>query len=418
MPPAPTEARLRANVPRILWLNASFMFLVVMPIVVPFLRSHGLTLSQVYELQAIFAGATLLLELPSGYFADLIGRRRALVLACVAKGAAFAVLAVADGFADFVVFELVAAVSISLYSGSDIALIYESYEHVSHEPGEPSRALGRKLLYSQTGETVAALLGGALVLVSLQLPVWVNAIVAWIPLPIALSLVEPPGKRMALRHGENLRHVGRNLFRRGPFLLLLLANQVVFGAATLLAVWAFQPYWGDLGVALAWFGLLWALSNGVVAATGGFAHRIEGVLGFRGVVVAVAILTGAGYFGMAQAAPGGAVALGVAAGLLLSVSRGLNGVVLRNAMNVRVPGEMRATANSFVSLGQRLGFALTGPMVGAAMDLNGVAVTFGQLGWAFAFLAVVLGIPLALAAITPALPSVTARTASAEEAAP
>ena len=43
------------------------------------------------------------------YFADLIGRRRALVLACVAKGTAFAVLAVADGYADFVVFELIAA---------------------------------------------------------------------------------------------------------------------------------------------------------------------------------------------------------------------------------------------------------------------------------------------------------------------
>ena len=59
MPPAPTEARLRANVPRILWLNASFMFLVVMPIVVPFLRSHGLTLSQVYELQDILAFSDL-----------------------------------------------------------------------------------------------------------------------------------------------------------------------------------------------------------------------------------------------------------------------------------------------------------------------------------------------------------------------
>ena len=408
MAAAPSEARLRANVPRILWLNASFMFLVVMPVVVPFLRSRGLTLAQVYELQAIFAAATLLLELPSGYFADLIGRRRALVLACIAKGSAFAVLAVADGYADFVVFELVAAVSISLFSGSDIALIYESYEQVPHEPGEPARAMGRKLLYSQSGETVAALLGGALVLVSLQLPVWVNAIVAWVPLPIALSLVEPPGERMALRHVENVRHVGRSLFRRGPFLLLLLANQIVFGTGTFLAVWAYQPYWGELGIALALFGVLWALSNGVVAATGGLAHRIEAVLGFRGVAFAVGASVALGFLGMYGAAGGGWVAAGVAAGLLLSVSRGLTAVVLRDAMNVRVPGEMRATANSVVSLGQRLGFALTGPLVGAAMDLDGVAATFGWLGAVFAALAVLVAVPLAVARSTPALPSAAA----------
>ena len=409
MPAAPSEARLRANVPRVLWLNASFMFLVVMPVVVPFLRSRGLTLSDVYELQAIFAAATLLLELPSGYFADLIGRRRALVLACIAKGTAFAVLAVADGYADFVAFELVAAVSISLFSGSDIALIYESYEQVPHDPGEPSRAMGRKLLYSQSGETIAALVGGALVLISLQLPVWVNAIVAWVPLPIALSLVEPPGERMALRHAENVRRVGRSLFRRGPFLLLLLANQIVFGAGTFLAVWAYQPYWGELAIPLALFGVLWALSNGVVAVTGGLAHRIEGAVGFRGVAIAVGATVALGFLGMVGAAGQGWVALGVAAGLLLSVSRGLSAVVLRDAMNVRVPGEMRAAANSVVSLGQRLGFALSGPLVGAAMDANGVAVTFGRLGWVFAVMALVFAVPLAFAAVTPALPSSAAR---------
>lgn len=409
MPAAVTEAQLRANVPRVLWLNASYMFLIIMPVVVPFFRSHGLTLSQVYELQAIFAAATLLLELPSGYFADLIGRRRALVLACIAKGTAFSVLAVADGYSDFVVFELVAAISISLFSGSDIALIYESYERVPHEPGEPSRALGRKLLYSQTGETVAALLGGALVLVSLQVPVWANAIVAWAPLPIALSLVEPPGNKMTLRHAENLRILWRSLFRSGSFVWLLVANQVVFGTGTFLAVWAYQPYWGELGITLGVFGALWALSNGVVAATGGLAHRVEGVIGFRGVAIAVAATVVVGYFGMFGAAASGWIALGVAAGLLLSVSRGLSAVVLRDAMNVRVPGEMRATANSVVSLGQRLGFALSGPLVGAAMDANGVAVTFEPLGWGFAVVAVVFAIPLAFTAATPALPSAPAR---------
>lgn len=398
-PPPPArrteEARLAANPGRILWLNGTFMFLVVMPVVVPFLRSHGLGMGEVYTLQAIFSFATLVLELPSGYVADLLGRRRALVAACVMKGLAFSVLAVADGFLGFVVFELLAAVAISLFSGSDIALLYESLERVPHRGDAGARWMGRKLLWSQLGETGAALLGGALVLVSLEAPVWANAVIAWLPLPVALSLHEPAREALSrTRHRENVLRVYAALFRRGRFLPLLLVNQVVFGAATLLGVWAYQPYWEELGIGLALFGLLWALSNGAVALTGAAAHRASGALGFGAVAVAIALLPAGGFLGMAFAAGAGQVAAGVAAGVLLGVSRGLNFVVLRDALNVRVPAEMRATVNSVVSLGVRLVFTAVGPAVGFAMDRGGVAGTLEGLGWGFLVLAAVCVPPL------------------------
>lgn len=381
------HARLRANIPKLLALNAAFMFLVVMPVIVPFLRAHELSLGQVYGLQAIFAAATLTLELPSGYVADLLGRRRALVLACVAKGAAFSVLAVADDFADFAVFELVAAVSISLFSGADAALIYETYERVPHAPTEPARAVGRKLFWSQLGETAAALLAGALVLVSLETPVLVNAVVSWLPLPIALSLVEPPGARMErTAHGANARRIAHTLFRANPFLRWLIAAQVLFGAATLLAVWAFQPAWTELAIPLGAFGALWALNNVVVALTARFAHRVEAAAGFGATAVAIAALPVVGYAGLAGATRAGLAATGVAFGLAFSLCRGLNGVLIRDAINVRVPSEMRATANSVGSLGMRAAFALAGPAVGLAMDARGVAPALATLAIAFALL--------------------------------
>ncbi|MEN8185401.1 MAG: hypothetical protein ABFS46_23030, partial [Myxococcota bacterium] len=245
------------------------------------------------------------------------------------------------------------------------------------------------------GETLASLLGGALVLISLDLPAQVNAVTGWVPLLVALSLHEPGGRRMSSeRHRDNLARVARALFARGPFLRQLLLNLVVYGTATFVAVWAYQAYWREIGVPLGQFGVLWAGYNLTVALTARFAHRVEGTLGFRGVVLIVAVLPVLGYGVMGTS---GGVA-GVLAGFAFQVCRGLHQVVMRDALNTRVPAEMRATANSVAALGMRLAFAVVGPLVGFGMDGIGIAATLQILALVFAGLGLVVCGPLLRAA--------------------
>ena len=70
---APTQSRLRANVARIQALSFTWMFMLVMPVIVPYLGSHDLGMDRVFQLQAIFAITIVLLEVPSGYISDLLG---------------------------------------------------------------------------------------------------------------------------------------------------------------------------------------------------------------------------------------------------------------------------------------------------------------------------------------------------------
>ena len=183
-------ALLKKNRPKVLILNFFWMFLIVMPVVVPFMESYGLGMAEIYQLQAIFAISVVLLEVPSGYLADLFGRRVSLILAGVFHGSAFTVLAQSEDFWGFVVFELLAALGNSFFSGSDVALIYDTQEALG-EDAEDSSMLGRKLMWSQVGETVAAPLGGLLVLGGVTWPAQVNAWVAWIPLLVAITLGNP-----------------------------------------------------------------------------------------------------------------------------------------------------------------------------------------------------------------------------------
>ena len=52
-------------------------FMVVIPVFVPLLQGYGLSMTQVLQTQAMFALTVAVLEVPSGYFADLCGRRLA-----------------------------------------------------------------------------------------------------------------------------------------------------------------------------------------------------------------------------------------------------------------------------------------------------------------------------------------------------
>lgn len=397
---APDRARLRANVPKILVLNSFWMFLIVMPVVVPLFGSHGLDMEQIFWLQSIFAGSIVCLEVPSGYLADLFGRRRSLILAGLFHGAAFTVLAFAESFAAFVVFELLAAFGNSLFSGSDVALLYDTEEALG-ERGQGTHTLGRKLLWAQVGETVAAPLGGLLALAGLKWPALVNAAVSWIPLFIACSLVEPPRTKATFAHRENFRRILGVIFRTTPLLRLTFLALVAYGLATLLAVWSFQGYWRSLDLSLGWFGVVWAAYNLTVALVGRAAHRLEGRFGAPRLILAIATLPIVGYGGMALCAVAGlppALALigGIFAGLAFQVGRGLNQVVVKGALNSRVPPELRATANSLSSLGVRIFFVLLGPAMGWGFDQRGYALTFSIVAGLFCALLLAVALPLVL----------------------
>ena len=53
------------------------------PVIVLFWQENGLSLTQIMILQSLFAGLMVLLEIPTGYFADIYGRKVALVIAAV-----------------------------------------------------------------------------------------------------------------------------------------------------------------------------------------------------------------------------------------------------------------------------------------------------------------------------------------------
>ncbi len=369
------------------------MFLVLMPVIVPFFQSHGLSMQQVYFLVTFFAASVVILEVPSGYASDLLGRKYTLVISGLFTGSAFTVLAFGNSFSTFLIFEFFNAMAISLFSGTDVALIYDSMSELKDKKQKERAMLGNRTFYGQAGETVAALIGGSLAAVSLALPAAVNAFTAWIPFLVALTLYEPARKKLdSHKHLHNFRIIFQVLFRDSKLLRLIIFNYISLGLASYIVVWAFQGYWKDISVPLKYFGYLWASYNLTVALVAKVAHKVEEKTGSVQILILMGFLPILAYAGMAYFAS----AVGILFGLLLKVSRGLNQVILRDALNARVGGEMRATANSIASLGVRLSFVLLGPVVGSLIDNSGYDTAFTALSFLYAALFLLLTIPLAV----------------------
>ncbi|HAG91268.1 MAG TPA: hypothetical protein DCL41_05320, partial [Bdellovibrionales bacterium] len=371
--------RLSRNIPLIYTLNAFWALMVILPVVVPFFQSRGLTMAQVFQLQSVFAFSLLVLEVPSGYFADVFGRKTSLLWACLFHGLGFTMLVHSSEFFYFVAAEVVMALAVSLMSGTDVSMIYDSQNALGSSKA-PIKMVGRRVFYMQMGETLGGLIGGFLMVFSFQGPIWGQTVVAWLPCFVVLFLTEPPRSGLEGRsHSENFSLVLRTLFVESKLLRRIVLTSMVYGVATLIAVWGFQKYWQELSIPIEYFGYLWAMSNLTVALTGRFAHKIELLLGSSKTLILMCVLPVIGYLGVGFT---GSV-FGVIFCLCFQMSRGFNAVVIRDALNRRIGGELRATANSISSLGIRAIFVAVGPLFGHLIDVRGVRHSYEMMGWIY-----------------------------------
>lgn len=74
---------MKQNILALYLIKLSKWFSLVMPIIVLFYEDHGLGLQDVFILKSVYSVAAVTLEIPSGYLADVWGRKKCLILGCI-----------------------------------------------------------------------------------------------------------------------------------------------------------------------------------------------------------------------------------------------------------------------------------------------------------------------------------------------
>ncbi|MBW2279296.1 MAG: MFS transporter [Deltaproteobacteria bacterium] len=362
------EQGLRRNPPLLCAFRALQLSLFPMAVITLFMKHEvGLSMTEIMGLQAIFGFFTAVFEFPSGYLADRVGYRRAMLASSGVAIAGWIAYAAADGFWTIAAAEVLLALALSLVSGTDAALLYESLLETGREDSFGTW-YGRFQFFGQAAEGSAALLAGVLYLVWTRLPFLVQIGVWVVAAGVAFALTEPARHRP--RVTDPWARVGRIVSYaavRMPRLRVVIALTVALGTGTFIAVWIVALYAEDAGVPVAWLGPIWAVANYSVALGALASARLSRWMGLLPLLLLSSALIGLGYAGMGLTYAW----WGFAFYFCLCVARGLFTPALGHEEQRVIPSSDRASLLSLRALIFRGLFVAIGPAVGLAIDHHG-----------------------------------------------
>ena len=371
---------LHRNIYKLYVHKALRWMLLIMPVLIPFFRENGLDLRDILILQAAFSVSLIALEVPSGYVADVIGRKFTLIIGSAIGAVAFVLYATAYAFWEFLLVEILLGAGGSLISGADKALLYDTLRELERE-GDYQKSAGRLGAVGNFSESIAAIIGGELALISLRTPLYVEAALTILAVPIAFTLVEPKRHRIANRESslKSILKIVRYALHGHTEIKWLILYSSLVGLSTFVMVWFVQPYFQVVDLPLRYFGIAWAVLNCSVGLFSMMAHRIEGLLGRRWSLVSLIFLSSATYLFLSRFQALWALPIL----FVFYFVRGINGPVLDDYINRLVPSEIRATVLSVKNLVGRLMFVLIGPVIGWINDAYSLGAALFVAGVAF-----------------------------------
>lgn len=349
-------------------------------IIVPFLGSFGLSMQQILITQAFFAGIITILEVPSGYFADVYGRRLSLLIGVCAwiAGAGFSLFS--SDFYLFVVGALLWGMGSSFTSGANEALLYESLQEEGRT-NEYKRIQGNFFFYCRLGAIAAGIIGGVLATYSLRGPFWATLVPFFVCLGVALSLKESAHTKHV---HEKWKHI-QTILRESLCHSALIRALIFFGGISgffIIEFWLKQKYMEDIGIPLALFGVFFAGMNLASGLGGKYTEWVEKRVGLTRCIYAIVIIP-----------PLVMVGLGVMPFLwgaipllfLSSFFWTFTTVILQDALQHTIASDRRATILSIVNLLGRALFLVLAPLLGWVTDVYSIHSALIVCGLVMAF---------------------------------
>ena len=148
-------------------------------------------------LEAIYYAFVVMLEVPSGYLSDLIGRRITLIASSLSAVCSYIVFFTADGFTSLIIAQGLLAAHISFKSGTDSAFLFESLAMFDRK-SDMGNELARAQRFGLFATAVAAFAGGLFGGYNLSLPYALSAMAALATLALSIKFEEPSKSQQTL----------------------------------------------------------------------------------------------------------------------------------------------------------------------------------------------------------------------------
>lgn len=359
----------KKNITALYLIKVSKWFTLVMPVIVLFYNECGLDLADIFILKSVYSIAMVSLEIPTGYLADVWGRRNCLITGCIFCFLGFINYSLSDTFLAFFISEILLGFGQSLVSGADSALLYDTTIHY-HKENSYLKYEGRVTMVGNFSEAFAGIFSGLLAAYSLRLPFYVQSGIAFIGIPAAFALTEHAAKTKIENSFANIVKIIKYSLLTNKELCYNIMFSGIIGAATLTMAWFVQPLLIELDTPTTWFGIIWTILNLTVGISALYSDRLDQKLGSNKMYAFILFFIVGGYVAVSF----NISRIGLVFLFFFYIVRGFATPILKGYINQITFSEMRATVLSIRNFVIRLMFAAMAPLVGWLHDLYTLSV--------------------------------------------
>ncbi len=348
------------------------------PVLMLFKEANGVSHSEIFYLQIVFAMSMVFFEIPTGSFADIYGRKASMVLGAIFQVVGIIAFSFAYGFWSFVVVEMVMGFGIALYSGANSALVYESLKAENREL-EYKKIWGNMQFYNVIFVGISSVIGGVIAdNFGMRYTVYASIPFYILLLIVALSFIEPKRAKVTLKKGytkEFLTKVKEILIEGKSLKWIIIYSGLISGFNQ--SVYPmYQNYFELIELDLVYFGLVFASFQVLSAFSSKYAHRAEDLFGMRNILIALPFIVGVSYLLMGTYIWIGAFLFA----FMQQFVRGIRVVVINDYINKLVELEHRATILSVESLFSKLMLSLMALIWGLSLGFITLVQTLQWIG--------------------------------------
>jgi len=376
------------NVRYFLMFRSSYFARFYYPVFTLLYLDYGLTLSQFAMLNVVWAATIVLAEVPSGAFADTLGRKKLVVLSSLVMFVEIAMIAfVPTGNPDlvFIVFlvnRILSGLAMALASGADEALAYDTLKEQGKEELWP-RVLQIQLRISSGVGIFVTLIGAAMYDVNvmasiysvlgfvapestqdiMRIPVYATLFVAVLAIYAALKMQEE--KRNLPSDGSKLATTMESLkltLNTGkwvlstPYVLFILLYYSLFEHTSRMFLTMNSQYYRAIDIPILYFGFIGAGISVLKILLAGQSRRLAESIAPKSFILIMGLATMATYYWISL----GWSIYGVIPALVLIFIIMTMNIFISYHLNKKTESHNRATVLSFKGLMFNLGYGLIG----------------------------------------------------------
>ncbi|YCO01982.1 MFS transporter [Vibrio sp. VNB-15] len=376
------------NVRCFLMFRSSYFARFYYPVFTLLYLDYGLTLSQFAMLNVVWAATIVLAEVPSGAFADTLGRKRLVVLSSIVMFIEIAMIAfVPTGnptfvFVVFLINRVLSGLAMALASGADEALAYDTLKEQGKEELWP-RVLQIQLRIASSVGIVVTLVGAAMYDVNfmanvyqflgldkpettqdiMRIPVYATLFVALVAIYAAFSMRE--AKKVLPSDSNKLTSTMASMkltlntakwVLSTPYVLFIMLYYSLFEHTSRMFLTMNSQYYRAIDIPIIYFGFIGAGISVLKILLAGRSRRLAENMAPKTFIAIMGIATMTTYYWISL----GWSIYGVIPALILIFIIMTMNIFISYHLNKKTESHNRATVLSFKGLMFNLGYGLIG----------------------------------------------------------